>query len=78
MVLESTGEKTFKMMLDLLKSLSRSSVITMDQMKRVRMAFKERWARSSSSFYFLLNAICNLLHLSLRCVAFTLSTGQSN
>ncbi|POI20515.1 hypothetical protein CIB84_015738, partial [Bambusicola thoracicus] len=34
MVLESTGEKTFKMMLDLLKSLSRSSVITMDQMKR--------------------------------------------
>jgi len=43
MVLESTGEKTFKMMLDLLKSLSRSSVITMDQMKRVSMAFKECW-----------------------------------
>uniref|UniRef100_A0A493TGE7 Programmed cell death protein 4 n=1 Tax=Anas platyrhynchos platyrhynchos TaxID=8840 RepID=A0A493TGE7_ANAPP len=34
MVLESTGEKTFKMMLDLLKSLWRSSVITVDQMKR--------------------------------------------
>ncbi|KAM9380014.1 programmed cell death protein 4 [Phaethornis superciliosus] len=34
MVLESTGEKTFKMILDLLKSLWSSSVITMDQMKR--------------------------------------------
>ncbi|NWI16631.1 PDCD4 protein, partial [Crypturellus soui] len=34
MVLESTGEKTFKMILDLLKSLWRSSVITVDQMKR--------------------------------------------
>ncbi|KAM6347202.1 programmed cell death protein 4 isoform 2-T5 [Alca torda] len=34
MVLESTGEKTFKMILDLLKSLWTSSVITMDQMKR--------------------------------------------
>lgn len=35
MVLESTGEKTFKMVLDLLKSLWKSSVITVDQMKRV-------------------------------------------
>ncbi|XP_065528311.1 programmed cell death protein 4 isoform X2 [Lathamus discolor] len=34
MVLESTGEKTFKMILDLLKSLWKSSVITVDQMKR--------------------------------------------
>ncbi|KAH1167504.1 programmed cell death protein 4 [Mauremys mutica] len=34
MVLESTGEATFKMMLDLLKSLWTSTVITLDQMKR--------------------------------------------
>uniref|UniRef100_A0A8D0DQ90 Programmed cell death protein 4 n=1 Tax=Salvator merianae TaxID=96440 RepID=A0A8D0DQ90_SALMN len=34
MVLESTGETNFKMMLNLLKSLWRSAVITMDQMKR--------------------------------------------
>lgn len=34
MVLESTGETTFKMMLDLLKSLWMSTVITLDQMKR--------------------------------------------
>ncbi|XP_063163216.1 programmed cell death protein 4 isoform X1 [Candoia aspera] len=34
MVLESTGETNFKMMLSLLKSLWRSAVITMDQMKR--------------------------------------------
>lgn len=47
MVLESTGEKTFKMMLDLLKSLWRSSVITMDQMKRVSVAFGEFHIRSS-------------------------------
>ncbi len=36
MVLESKGEKTFKMVLQLLKSLSASSVITVDQMRRVR------------------------------------------
>ena len=35
MVLESTGESTFKMILDLLKSLWKSSTITVDQMKRV-------------------------------------------
>lgn len=35
MVLESNGEKTFKMVLQLLKSLSVSSVITVDQMRRV-------------------------------------------
>lgn len=35
MVLESTGESTFKMILDLLKSLWKSSTITLDQMKRV-------------------------------------------
>lgn len=40
MVLESTGEKTFKMMLDLLKSLWTSSVITLDQMRRVSMSFR--------------------------------------
>ncbi|XP_074238973.1 programmed cell death protein 4 isoform X2 [Saimiri boliviensis] len=34
MVLESTGESTFKMILDLLKSLWMSSAITVDQMKR--------------------------------------------
>ncbi|XP_062988714.1 programmed cell death protein 4 isoform X2 [Elgaria multicarinata webbii] len=34
MVLESTGETNFKLMLDLLKSLWRSAVITTDQMKR--------------------------------------------
>uniref|UniRef100_A0A8C5RQ25 Programmed cell death protein 4 n=1 Tax=Laticauda laticaudata TaxID=8630 RepID=A0A8C5RQ25_LATLA len=34
MVLESTGDTNFKMMLSLLKSLWRSAVITMDQMKR--------------------------------------------
>uniref|UniRef100_A0AAX7V564 Programmed cell death protein 4 n=1 Tax=Astatotilapia calliptera TaxID=8154 RepID=A0AAX7V564_ASTCA len=34
MVLESNGEKTFKMVLQLLKSLSVSSVITVDQMRR--------------------------------------------
>ncbi|XP_015228162.1 PREDICTED: programmed cell death protein 4 [Cyprinodon variegatus] len=34
MVLESRGEKTFKMVLQLLKSLSLSSIITMDQMRR--------------------------------------------
>ncbi|TMS23720.1 Programmed cell death protein 4 [Larimichthys crocea] len=34
MVLESKGEKTFKMVLQLLKSLSASSVITVDQMRR--------------------------------------------
>ncbi|XP_012519336.1 PREDICTED: programmed cell death protein 4 [Propithecus coquereli] len=34
MVLESTGENTFKMILDLLKSLWKSSTITIDQMKR--------------------------------------------
>uniref|UniRef100_G3TE25 Programmed cell death protein 4 n=1 Tax=Loxodonta africana TaxID=9785 RepID=G3TE25_LOXAF len=34
MVLESTGESTFKMILDLLKSLWKSSTITVDQMKR--------------------------------------------
>ncbi|KAH0623752.1 hypothetical protein JD844_006854 [Phrynosoma platyrhinos] len=34
MVLESTGDTNFKMMLNLLKSLWRSAVITMDQMKR--------------------------------------------
>ncbi|XP_042312329.1 programmed cell death protein 4 isoform X2 [Sceloporus undulatus] len=34
MVLESTGDTNFKMMLDLLKSLWRSAVITTDQMKR--------------------------------------------
>lgn len=37
MVLESTGETNFKMMLSLLKSLWKSAVITMDQMKRVSM-----------------------------------------
>jgi len=47
MVLESTGEKTFKMILDLLKSLWRSSAITMDQMKRVSVAFREFWVRFS-------------------------------
>lgn len=36
MVLESKGEKTLKMILQLLKSLSVSSVITVDQMRRVR------------------------------------------
>lgn len=36
MVLESKGEKTFKMVLQLLKSLSASSVITVDQIRRVR------------------------------------------
>lgn len=35
MVLESNGEKTFKMVLQLLKSLSVSSIITVDQMRRV-------------------------------------------
>lgn len=34
MVLESNGEKTFKMVLQLLKSLSVSSIITVDQMRR--------------------------------------------
>ncbi|MED6267301.1 Programmed cell death protein 4 [Characodon lateralis] len=34
MVLESRGEKTFKMVLQLLKSLSLSSIITVDQMQR--------------------------------------------
>ncbi|XP_062959604.1 programmed cell death protein 4 isoform X3 [Cynocephalus volans] len=34
MVLESTGESTFKMILNLLKSLWKSSTITVDQMKR--------------------------------------------
>ncbi|XP_069844077.1 programmed cell death protein 4 isoform X2 [Dipodomys merriami] len=34
MVLESTGESAFKMILDLLKSLWKSSTITVDQMKR--------------------------------------------
>uniref|UniRef100_A0A3B3U5N4 Programmed cell death protein 4 n=1 Tax=Poecilia latipinna TaxID=48699 RepID=A0A3B3U5N4_9TELE len=34
MVLESRGEKTFKMVLQLLKSLSLSSIITEDQMRR--------------------------------------------
>ncbi|XP_040480248.1 programmed cell death protein 4 isoform X2 [Ursus maritimus] len=34
MVLESTGESTFKMILNLLKSLWKSSTITLDQMKR--------------------------------------------
>ncbi|XP_021555565.1 programmed cell death protein 4 isoform X2 [Neomonachus schauinslandi] len=34
MVLESTGESTFKMILDLLKSLWKFSTITLDQMKR--------------------------------------------
>uniref|UniRef100_A0AAQ6A8R6 Programmed cell death protein 4 n=1 Tax=Amphiprion ocellaris TaxID=80972 RepID=A0AAQ6A8R6_AMPOC len=34
MVLESKGEKTFKMVLQLLKSLSMSSIITVDQMRR--------------------------------------------
>uniref|UniRef100_A0A6I8PG99 Programmed cell death protein 4 n=1 Tax=Ornithorhynchus anatinus TaxID=9258 RepID=A0A6I8PG99_ORNAN len=34
MVLESTGESTFKMVLGLLKSLWKSSTITLDQMKR--------------------------------------------
>ncbi|XP_013868955.1 programmed cell death protein 4b [Austrofundulus limnaeus] len=34
MVLESKGEKTFKMVLHLLKSLSMSSIIAVDQMKR--------------------------------------------
>jgi programmed cell death protein 4 len=37
MVLESTGESAFKMILDLLKSLWKSSTITIDQMKRVCM-----------------------------------------
>lgn len=36
MVLESKGDKTFEMILQLLKSLSASSVITMDQIGRVR------------------------------------------
>lgn len=36
MVLESKGEKTFKMVLQLLKSLATSSVITVDQIRRVR------------------------------------------
>ncbi|XP_020635496.1 programmed cell death protein 4 isoform X3 [Pogona vitticeps] len=34
MVLESTGDTNFKMMLNLLKSLCRTAVLTMDQMKR--------------------------------------------
>lgn len=36
MMLESKGEKTVKMVLQLLKSLSVSSVISLDQMRRVR------------------------------------------
>lgn len=36
MVLESKGEKTLEMVLQLLKSLSVSTVITLDQMRRVR------------------------------------------
>lgn len=36
MVLESKGDKTFEMILQLLKSLSASSVITVDQIGRVR------------------------------------------
>lgn len=36
MVLESKGEKTFKMVLQLLKALAASSIITVDQMRRVR------------------------------------------
>lgn len=35
MVLEAKGEKTFKMVLQLLKSLSTSSIITVDQVRRV-------------------------------------------
>lgn len=54
MVLESTGEKTFKMILDLLKSLWRSSVITMDQMKRVSVAFREFWVWFLPSFKYYL------------------------
>lgn len=36
MVLESKGDKTFDMILQLLKCLSASSVITVDQIGRVR------------------------------------------
>lgn len=36
MALESKGDKTFNMVLQLLKSISASSVITVDQMRRVR------------------------------------------
>lgn len=35
MVLESKGEKTFKMVLQLLKFLCESSIITVDQTRRV-------------------------------------------
>lgn len=47
LVLESTGDKTFKMILDLLKTLWKSSVITVDQMKRVSMEFRELRIKSS-------------------------------
>lgn len=36
MVLESKGDKTFSMVLQLLQSLANSSVITVDQIRRVR------------------------------------------
>ncbi|MGH0129272.1 UNVERIFIED_CONTAM: hypothetical protein FKN15_051375 [Acipenser sinensis] len=41
MVLESTGETTFKMVLQLLKFLWESSVITVDQMRRINLLLKE-------------------------------------
>lgn len=49
MVLESKGEKTFKMVVQLLKSLSVSSVITVDQMRRVRchLVFELRTAHTN-------------------------------
>lgn len=40
MVLESKGDKTFEMILQLFKSLSASSVITVDQLARVRRRLK--------------------------------------
>lgn len=63
MVLESKGEKTFKMVLQLLKSLATSSVITVDQIRRVRCPLL--FERCTASVYSLVFRVAFLFLLML-------------
>lgn len=64
MVLESKGEKTFKMVLQLLKSLSASSVITLDQIRRVCCQLVFELCTVSNSFV----SFCEMLFNYLNCL----------
>lgn len=75
MVLESKGEKTFKMVLQLLKFLSASSIITVDQMRRVRCHLAFEGCIAQNCFTRMNKLICLLLFLVVSNCVFVSFTG---